>query len=143
MKKNIFIACITLFSSLSLLAQKQPPKPPGKAERLKHVSEKIGKEITLSAVQKAKVEAAYKDFFDGMDKLRSKEGKQEMPPPPPPPPKDKAAVDQLSKLRDAKIKSALSAAQFKKYTEIEQSLRPQRPRERDDKQGPPPATKKQ
>ncbi len=140
MKKNIVIACITLFSTLSLLAQEQPPKPPGQKERLKHVSEKISKQITLSAAQKAKVEAAYKDFFDGMDKLRRKEGKPEMPPPPP---KDKAAVDQLSKLRDAKIKSALSVAQFKKYTEIEQSLRPQRPGERDGKQGPPPAPKKQ
>lgn len=143
MKKYIFIVCITLFSTLSLLAQEQPPKPPGQAERLQHVSEKISKQITLSVAQKAKVEAAYKDFFDGMDKLRRKEGKPEMPPPPPPPPKDKAAVDQLSKLRDAKIKSALSVAQFKKYTEIEQSLRPPRPGERDGKQGPPPAPKKQ
>jgi hypothetical protein len=48
----------------------QPPKPPSDAERLKHVSEKINKEITLNPAQKTKVEAAYKDFFADMEKLR-------------------------------------------------------------------------
>jgi Spy/CpxP family protein refolding chaperone len=139
MNKKIFI----LFSNAMLVtalvtAQPQPPKPPSDEEKLKHVSEKINKEITLTAAQKAKVEAAYKDFFIEMEKLRknNKDGKPEMPPPPPPPPPGKKEdVDKLSKARDAKIKAALSEAQFKKYSEIEQTLRPPRPG--DGKQGPP------
>lgn len=112
----------------------QPPKPPSNEERVKHVSEKINKEITLTATQRAKVESAYKDFFTEIDKLRRKEGKPETPPPPPPPPGKKEDMEKLSKARDAKIKSALTDAQYKKYTEIEQSLRPPRP---GGKQAPP------
>ena len=139
MKKRFFI----LFSNLvliviCLMAQpQQPPKPPSPEERLKHVSEKISKEITLSAAQKTKVETAYKDFFAEIDKLRNKNGKKE-PPPPPPPPVSKEDADKLSSLRDAKIKAALSADQYKKYAAMEQSLRPTRPGGRDGKQGPPP-----
>lgn len=128
-------------SSVSLMAQEQPPKPPSKAERLKHVSEKISKEVTMSAEQKAKVEAAYSEFFDAMDQLRSKSGKKEMPPPPPPPPVNKEEADKLSNARDAKIKTALSAAQYQKYKEIEQSLRPPRPGGKPGKDGPPPPAK--
>jgi hypothetical protein len=131
MKKRFFIFSI-LFSASTMA---QPPKPPTNEEKLKHVSEKINKEITLTAVQKAKVEAAYKEFFVNMDKLR-KESKQEMPPPPPPPPGKKEEVDKLVKARDAKIKSVLSETQYQKYAEVEKSLRPPRP------EGPPPGDKK-
>lgn len=142
-KKFVF-----LFSNAMLLmfyAMAQPPKPPSTAERLKHVSEKINKEITLSAAQKAKVEAAYKDFFADIEKLRSKNGKPEMPPPPPPPPGSKEEMDKLTKTRDAKIKAALTEAQYKKYAEIEKSLRPPRREGGPGRQGPPPpqADKKQ
>src|SRR4051812_49073905 len=129
MNKKIFI----LFSHAllaSAIVTGQPPKPPSNEERLKHVSEKISKEITLSAAQKAKVEAAYKDFFVEMDKLRknNKGGRPEMPPPPPPPPPGrKEDVDKLSKARDARIKAALSEAQFRKYSELNPSPRPPRP----------------
>jgi hypothetical protein len=70
------------------------------------------------------VESAYKEFFVDMDKLRAKNGKTD---PPPPPPGSKEEVDKLSNMRDAKIKTALSEAQYKKYIEIESSLRPPRP----------------
>ena len=132
MKKIFFL----LFSAVAAMnAMAQPPKPPSNEEKLKHVSEKINKEITLTASQKAKIDAAYKEFFASMDKLR-KDGKPEMPPPPPPPPGKKEEVDKLVKARDAKIKSVLSEAQFKKYAEVEKSLRPPRP------EGPPPSAKK-
>jgi hypothetical protein len=111
----------------------QPPGQPSAEERLKHVTEKIGKEITLSASQKTAVTAAYKDFFASMEKLREKDGKEQAPPPPPPP-RNMEVVKKLSQLRDQKIKAALSAAQYAKYTELEKSLRPPMP----GKQGPPP-----
>ena len=65
MKKRLLM----VFSNVLLIAiclMAQPPKPPSPEERLKHVSEKISKEITLSAVQKTKVETAYKEFFAEM-----------------------------------------------------------------------------
>lgn len=141
--KKILPACTIALLATSAHAQpQQPPKPPGNEERLKHVTERINKELTLTAAQKSKVETAYKDFFVEMDKLRSKNGNPSAPPPPPPPPPGKKEdVEKLTKARDAKIKTALSEAQFKKYSEIEKSLRPPRPGEAPGKQGPPPPPK--
>lgn len=122
----------------AFVAKAQPPKAPGIEERLAHVSGKLEKEISLTADQKEKIKAAYRQFFTSMEKLRNKEGKPQPPPPPPPPPADKAAVEKLSKARDAQIKTILSASQFAKYTEIEKTMRPPAP----DKPGMPPPPKK-
>ena len=141
-KKFIFLFSNLVLVGLCSMAQpQQPPKPRSTEEKLKHVSEKINKEITLSASQKTKVETAYKEFFAEVDKLRAKKGKTD--PPPPPPPGSKEEMDKLTKTRDAKIKTALSEAQYKKYTEIEKSLRPPRPGEKPGRQGPPPPAKKE
>lgn len=117
---------------LSLNAYSQPPKdrkPASPEERLKHVTERMNHELAMTPAQQTKVTAAYKDFFKAMDALQGKDGKQAAPPPPPPPPADKAAVDKLVKERDAKIKATLNAGQFKKYSELEKSMRPPRPRD--------------
>ena len=127
-KKCIFLFSLSLFSFLFSIAQnQQSPKHPSQEERLKQVSEKITKEIKLSATQKTKVEAAYKDFFVDVEKLHAKNGNKEMPPPPPPPPGSKEDMDKLSKVRDVKIKSALTETQYTKYVEMEASLRPPKP----------------
>jgi hypothetical protein len=139
MKKQITVlsACIVLVAA----AHAQPPqngdhpKPPTQEERLKHVSEKFEKELNLTAAQKQKLTAAYKDFFSAMEKLRTKDGKpMPPPPPPPPPPADKEAVDKLVKTRDAQVKAALNITQFQKYTELEKTMRPPRPPKGDKKQ---------
>lgn len=137
MKTRSFYCLVAVILVTGTL-QAQPPAQPSAEERLKHVTEKIGKEITLSASQKTAITAAYKDFFASMEKLREKEGKEQAPPPPPPP-RNMEAVKKLSQLRDQKIKAALSAAQYAKYTELEKSLRPPMP----GKQGPPPEKNKQ
>ena len=124
-KKCIFLFSPSLFVFLFSMAQnQQPPKPPSQEERLKQVSEKITKEVKLSTEQKTKVEAAYKDFFVDVEKLRAKNGNKEMPPPPP---GSKEDMDKLSKVRDVKIKSALTETQYTKYVEMEASLRPPKP----------------
>ncbi|NCI51490.1 hypothetical protein GWC95_16290 [Sediminibacterium roseum] len=131
-KKIKMLFCCAMLATAGTYAQpQQPPRPPSNEDKLKHVSEKINKEIALTAAQKAKVETAYKDFFIEMDKLRknNRNGRPEMPPPPPLPPGKKEDVDKLVKARDAKIKAALTGAQYKKYSEIEQTLRPPRPAE--------------
>lgn len=134
--KKIFIAlciigCIHTYAQEN--QQGQPAKPPTPEERLKFVSEKLNKELQLTAAQKEKVTAAYKDFFSEMGKNKFKD---KQPPPPPPPPVSKEIADKLSAERDAKIKQSLSADQFKKYVELEKTLRPKPP-------GNPPAPPKQ
>ncbi len=134
MKKTIFaLIAITGFCFQSLLAQPpKPPKPPSPEERLKKVSEKLDKELHLTAAQKEKVLAAYKAFFADIEKNKNKN-----PAPPPPPPVSKEVADKLSGERDAKIKEVLSAEQFKKYVELEKTLRPKPPGNM-----PPPPDKK-
>lgn len=139
MKKK-FLTVFALLGFTMVIAQPEPPKPPSKSERLKHVTEKINKEINLTAAQKTKLEAAYSEFFDGMEKLRSKEGRPTAPPPPPPP-VNREAAEKLSAARDAKIKAMLTETQFRKYTAIEKSLRPPVPGNKEGKPMPPPAPK--
>lgn len=136
MKKK-FLTLFTLLGCIAVMAQSEPPKPPSKAERLKHVTEKINKEINLTAAQKTKLEAAYSEFFDAMEKLRSKEGKPTAPPPPPPP-ANREAAEKLSTARDAKIKAVLNETQFRKYVAMEKSLRPPGPGNKEGNPLPPP-----
>ena len=115
------IVCLNIFCNVQA---QQPPGLPSKEERMKHVAEKIEKEITLTNSQKEKIKSAYMDFFTKMDELRSKD-KNNMPPPPPlPPPGSKEKVDQLSNKRDEQIKQILSAAQYQKYQQLEKTLVP-------------------
>ncbi|MBI2273681.1 MAG: hypothetical protein HYU70_07785 [Bacteroidetes bacterium] len=139
MEKKL-LALFALLGCTVVMAQSEPPKPPSKSERLKHVAEKINKEINLTAAQKTKLEAAYSEFFDGMEKLRVKEGKPTAPPPPPPP-ANREAAEKLSAARDAKIKAVLTETQFRKYAAMEKSLRPPGPGNKEGKPLPPPAPK--
>ncbi len=141
MKKKLvwLISCFFVINSHAQPPQDgDRPKPPTSEERLKRVSERMDKELKLNPTQKQKLIAAYKDFFASMEKLRNKDGKP-MPPPPPPPPADKEAVDKLVKARDAKVKAALTTAQYQQYTELEKKMRPPGPQGRP---GPPPGDKK-
>ena len=69
MKKQIILLiaitgfCYQSSKAQATVEQPRPPKPPSIEERMKHVDEKLAKEISLTADQKKKVEAAYKDFF--------------------------------------------------------------------------------
>lgn len=142
-KRMIFLFANLVLACVCVTAQPQQPgvrpKPPGPEERVKHVSEKMEKELKLTASQKEKLAAAYKEFFAEIEKQSVKDGRPAAPPPPPPP-VSKEVADKLSKVRDEKIKSVLSAEQFRKYTVIEKTMRPPVP---ECKPGPPAADKKQ
>ncbi len=127
---------------LSMAQQQGSPKPPDPAERLKLVSETLNKELSLTETQKVKVNAAYKQFFSDMEKLREKNTHFSVPPPPPPPPPPgkKEDIDKLAKARDEQIRSVLNAAQYKKYLDLEKTMRPPMPGQ-DKKEGPPPVNK--
>lgn len=134
--KNLILLSGLLLATCIVKAQQGPPpgqKPPSPEEHLKQVTTKLEKDLALTPEQKTKVEAAYKNFFAGMDKVR---GKMPPPPPPPPlPPGKKKSADSLAAIRDAEIKKALTEAQFTKFKTVEKTMRPPRP------QGPPPAPK--
>ncbi len=125
-KQTVIVAAMLLILGIVKAQPGQdgkPPKPPTPEERLKHVTEELNKELTLTTTQKEKVLAAYKAFFADIEKNRSKDGKQP-PPPPPPPTVSKEVADKLSAERDAKIKAILTPEQYKKYVEVEKTLRP-------------------
>jgi hypothetical protein len=131
MKKNIgFIAILLLMAGFGNAqsnenGQRQLPKPPTVEEQLKRVTAELNKHPDLTTAQKEKVLDAYKTFFTEIEK-ESKNGKP-LPPPPPPPPVSREVAEKLSKERDAKIKEVLTDEQYKKYVEIEKSMRPKRP----------------
>ncbi len=131
---KLFVLTILVVSGVK--AQPRPANPPSPEERLKRTTEHLGKELALKPDQKQKVQSAYKEFFSGMEKLRG-----DGPPPPPPPPGRKEDVDKLVAARDKKVKSFLTADQFKKYQQIEKEMRMRRPGGPPDgrgPQGPPP-----
>jgi hypothetical protein len=113
----------------SLKAQQGPPggqqQRPSPEDRLKRVTTRLEKDLALKPEQKQKVQDAYKTFFEGMQKL----GASTPPPPPPPMPRvKKEDMDKLVAVRDESMKKALTDEQFKKYQEIEKTMRPGRQR---------------
>ncbi|MFZ6022913.1 MAG: hypothetical protein ACOYVG_00490 [Bacteroidota bacterium] len=122
--KKLFVLILGLITTCTMLSAQQPaggsPKPPSAEERLKRVSEKLKTELQLSAKQQTVVSEAFKSFFKEADKLRPQS-------PSPSPPPDKAKSEPLAEKRDASIKAVLTEAQYKKYIELEKTLRPQGP----------------
>jgi len=119
MKKILVLAVVLVTAGNMLTAQTTdgPPKPPSAEERLKRVNEKLKTALQLSSKQQLVVNDAFKQFFSEADKLR----------PQAPPPPDKAKIEPLAQKRDASIKAVLTAEQYKKYVEVEKTLRPQGP----------------
>lgn len=126
------ITTILLLIVLQGIAQPPAgPRPPKPEEQLKMATEKINKELQLNLSQQQKVKAAYGDFFKEMEKMHQKNPKTQEGPPPPPTEAEKEARKKLAANRDAKIKTALTADQFKKYLELEKTMRPPK------REGPP------
>ena len=126
---------ITILLLVALLGNAQPPggqRPPNPEEQLKRATEKINKELQLNPSQQQKVKVAYGDFFKEMEKMHQKNHKPQDGPPPPPTEAEKAARKKLAASRDAKIKTVLTADQFKKYQALEKTMQPPR------REGPPP-----
>lgn len=122
--KKIVVLTLGLITTCTMLHAQpagSPPKPPSAEDRLKRVNEKMKASLQLSAKQQAVINDAFKQFFTEADKLRPQA-------PPPPPPPDKAKIEPLAKKRDAAIKAVLTDEQYKKYIEVEKTLRPQGPR---------------
>jgi Spy/CpxP family protein refolding chaperone len=133
----LFTAQIFMMFSMALAQPPGGPRPPKPEEQLKMATEKINKELKLNATQQQKVKAAYVDFFNEMDKMHQKNQPPHDGPPPPPTEAEQAARKKLEASRDAKVKDALFADQFKKYQELEKTMRPPK------REGPPPGKPQQ
>ena len=129
--KKIKIFTILFLAVAFCKAQDKPHPSP--EEHLKRSQEMLQKELQMNADQQKQVERAFKDFMDAAQQLH-----KENPPPPPPPidPKVKAAMDKLVQERDARIRSVLSAEQYKKYLEVEKKMRPPHPGEKHNDSSP-------
>ena len=100
--------------------RKNEPEPPSLEERLKIVSEKICKPLSLTAIQQETVNKAFIGFYTEMDQLMNARGDHPAPP-------DKSKVDPMEKARNAKIQQVMTAEKFKKFLELEKESRPARP----------------
>ncbi|MBC7401090.1 MAG: hypothetical protein H7289_14215 [Mucilaginibacter sp.] len=134
---GLLLAACTANAQQGPPSGQQPPQPPSREARLKQVSNRLEKDLGLKPDQKQKVVDAYGKFFDGIEKLRG--GQPGPPPPPPPPPGKREDIEKLAKARDESIKKTLTDAQFKKYQEIEKTMRPGGPGRPGGPPTPPPA----
>ena len=129
---RLFTAILLLVAMQAYAQPPAGPRPPKPEEQLKMATEKINKALQLNPSQQQKVKAAYGDFFKEMKKMHQKNGKPKEGPPPPPTEAEKAARKKMAASRDAKIKTVLTASQFKQYQELEKTMRPPK------REGPPP-----
>ena len=121
MKKIVSCVLATVLSvSVSLAQHSKTPKPPTPEQHLKQLGEHLGKELSLSEVQKQNLVNAYESFFN---KLHQSAGKElnEGTPPPPPPPVAKEVMDKLVQERNSELKSFLSKEQFEKFESLEKN----------------------
>jgi hypothetical protein len=95
-------------------------KLPSSEERMKMIDEKIIKPLSLNSSQSETVKGAFREFFDGMDKMRQQQENT-------PAPADKSKIEPLVKARDEKIKKVLGKEQFVKFQDLEREARPPRP----------------
>ena len=71
--------------------------------------------MKLNATQQTDLQAAFTQFYMAQDQLRSGLAPGERP--------DRTSVDKLVEIRDAKIKLALTEAQFVRFKELEAAMR--------------------
>lgn len=95
-------------------------KPPTIEERIKTIHEKICTPLNLDKAQTEKVDAAFKEFFDEIEKLMDKSVRPPVMP-------ERSKVDALGKIRDEKVKAAISSELYAKYLELELAIRPRGP----------------
>jgi Asp-tRNA(Asn)/Glu-tRNA(Gln) amidotransferase C subunit len=122
MKTKVFTVVITIIllgSSCFSQQEESSRKPQTIEQRLQKVQDKICQPLTLKKEQSEAVLQAFKDFYTEMEKLRGNNPDPQVRP-------DKSKVDALKKIRDDKVKQAITEAKFAQYLELEKELRPQR-----------------
>ncbi|MDB5222567.1 MAG: hypothetical protein JWN83_1234 [Chitinophagaceae bacterium] len=111
---------ITLFAMLMLVGvlstqaqqggQRRTPE-----ERTKMVVDRLTDSLKISTVQATDINAVYLDYYKSQDKLREGLAPGTRP--------EKADMDKIIDLRDAKLKIILKEEQFAKLKEMEAAMR--------------------
>jgi hypothetical protein len=123
MSTKVFAALVIVLLTRSFCFSQPadgPGKPPTLEVQLKVVNEKICTPLNLDKSQTEKVDAAFKQFFEGFEKLIDKSVRPPVMP-------ERSKVDALGKIRDEKVKEVISSGLYAKYLELEQAARPRAP----------------
>ena len=132
MKKIICLFVISATFSYASQAQPpagqpNPPQRPTVKQRIDRLNDTLFKALHINAAQQKSIDEAYASFFAEADKLMGNN------PPPGPDVQDEKGrqlheqVMALQKKRDDAVAKVLAPGIFKKYLDIERSMRPGRP----------------
>jgi hypothetical protein len=123
MKQMIIAGFALLLTSASFPQGRKegPPKPPPPEKRWENDREKIGREVSLTAGELAKMKAAFMVFYSEMDALHEN-SKGQRP--------AKEAVDKIAAKRNASIKKFLGKDKYDRFLKVEKDLGPPKPKER-------------
>src|ERR1035437_42606 len=114
MKSKITLFVMLMFVGiLSTQAQRRTPE-----ERTKMMVDRISDSLKLTKAQQSDVDPVYLEYYKAQDKLREGLAPGTRP--------ERADMDKLSEVRDAKLKIILKENQFIKLKEMEAAMRQQR-----------------
>ena len=121
MKQKIKLLLLFVFAGIigsQAIAQDQTSIRPRRTveERVKIVMDKLTTELQLTATQQPDVQATFTDFYKANEKLMAGMEPGTRP--------DRSEMMKLMEARDAKLKTNLTEAQYKKFKdEVEPSMR--------------------
>ena len=113
-KFTLFFVLLFVFM-LGTQAQQAPGQRRTPEERTKLVGDRLTDSLKISAAQRVDVEAVYLEYYKGQDKLREGLAPGTRP--------EKADMDKLNNLRDAKLQIILKEEQYRKLKEMEAAMR--------------------
>jgi periplasmic protein CpxP/Spy len=119
MKAKLLIAlCLFVSVSFMAVAQQGGGQQRTVEERVKAVMDKLTPGLNLDKDQQAKTDSVYTDYYKSMHRLREQMQQGNRP--------DRSEFEKITADRDEKLKTVLTADQYKKFKdELEPTLRPQ------------------
>lgn len=116
MKSKIILFVMLMFAGiLSTQAQGQQGQRRTAEERTKMTVDRLNDSLQLTAAQKTDVDAVYLEFYKAQDKLREGLAPGTRP--------ERADMDKVAEIRDAKLKVILKEEQFTRLKAMEAAMR--------------------
>ena len=113
MKSKITLFIMLMFAGILSTEAQQGRRTA--EERTKMTVDRLSDSLKLSAVQKSDIDSVYLQYYKSQDKLREGLTPGTRP--------ERADLDKLSDIRDAKLKIILKEEQFNKLKELEAAMR--------------------
>jgi periplasmic protein CpxP/Spy len=125
--KFTMLIALLLMATTTIFAQGQQRQTV--AERVKSTMDKLKDPLKLDQSQTDKTSAVFTDYYTAQDKMREDARASGNRP-------DRSVFEKMTNDRDEKLKAIFSADQYTKYkSEVEATLRPQRPQGAGNNQG--------